>query len=106
MSPKASALLGYLQSHIGRDKGVTCAQIAVFINWSERDVRKFVSELREEGEAVCGHPANGYFIAETAGELNDSCQFLRSRAMHSLTLEARLRKISLPALLGQLNLNT
>ena len=35
-----------------------------------------------------------------------SCMFLRKRALHSLGLEAKLRKISLPALLGQLNLNT
>lgn len=106
MSPKASALLGILSGHIGADKGMTCEQLANFLNWKERDVRKFVSELRDEGEAVCGHPRRGYFIAETAGELDESCRFLRKRAMHSLGLEARLRKISLPALLGQLNLNT
>ena len=106
MSPKASALLAYLSAHIGADKGVTCKQIAAFIGWNERDVRTFVSELRDEGHAVCGHPRTGYFIAESPEELERSCNFLRMRALHSLGLEARLRKISLPALLGQLNLNT
>ena len=106
MSPKASALLAYLSAHIGADKGVTCRQIAAFIGWNERDVRTFVSELRDDGHAVCGHPRTGYFIAETDDELERTCKFLRARAMHSLVRESKLRKISLPALLGQLNLNT
>jgi biotin operon repressor len=106
MSPKASALLAYLSAHQGADKGVTCARVAAWFGWSERDVRKFTSELREQGHAVCGHPRSGYYIAETPAELEESCRFLRSRAMHSLTLEARLRRVSLPTLLGQLNLNT
>jgi hypothetical protein len=106
VTPKASALLAYLSSHIGADRGVSVEAIARFFNWQERLVRTLVTELREHGHAVCGHPRTGYFIAETAAELEGSCAFLRSRAMKSLTLEARLRRISLPDLLGQLKLTT
>lgn len=106
MHPKASALLVKLSCHLGAANGITCRVLAAWFNWTERDVRKYVSELREQGTAVCGHPRTGYFIANTSDELEASCRFLRARAMHSLTLEARLRKVSLPTLLGQINLNT
>ena len=59
-----------------------------------------------DGVAVCGTPETGYYIAATAAELDQTCAFLRSRAMRSLTLEARLRQIPLPDLLGQLHLRT
>lgn len=70
----------------------------------ERAVRKLVEELRHEGHPVCATPADGYFLAETAAELEETCAFLRSRAMTSLVQIARLRKLALPEYLGQLAL--
>lgn len=99
-------LLAYLAHHVGAANGATCAAIAGNLHTDERRVRALISELREEGVAVCGHPSTGYYIARTPEELERSCQFLRSRAMHSLHLEARLRRIPLPELLGQLHLET
>ena len=104
--PKASALLAYLSGHIGRGNGVSAKEIARWIGWPERDVRKYVTELRERGHAVCAHPKEGYYIAETAEELEHACAFLHGRAMQSLKLIARLRKVSLPDLLGQLRMAT
>ncbi len=95
-----------LATHIGKDKGVTAEALARALDIPARMVRHLVTELREEGVAVCGHPSNGYFIAETPEELNATCKFLRGRAMKSLELESRLRKIPLPDLLGQLHLKT
>lgn len=106
VSPKASALLAYMSSHIGRARGVGVEAIARFFNWEERLVRSLVTELREAGHAICGHPSDGYYIAETAEELESSCKFLRARAMKSLRIEARLRRMPLPDLLGQLKLAT
>ena len=71
-----------------------------------RHVRSLVSELRLEGIAICGHPRTGYFIAATAEELLETCAFLRARAMHSLVLESRLRRIPLGELLGQMRVPT
>jgi len=65
-----------------------------------------VSDLRDEGLAVCGTPRHGYYIAATPEELEETCAFIRKRAMHSLCLESRLRKIPLPDLLGQLHVPT
>jgi len=99
-------LLAALAGHIGRDKGITSAHLAALLDVPARRVRTMVSELRLEGEAVCGHPATGYFMAATAEEIEATCQFLRARAMHSLVLESRLRKLPLPDLVGQLKLRT
>lgn len=108
-----SAVLTVLSRHLGRESGVHIAQLVSEITGSyeldpgaERRVRTLVSELREDGVAVCAHPNKGYFIAETADELELCCEFLRSRAMHSLVIESKLRKLPLPDLLGQLRLKT
>ena len=108
--PSKTDLLAVLQSHRGRDRGVTAAYLAAVLNLplasGMRTVRDLVTELRNDSIAVCGHPASGYFIAETREELEETCQFLRSRAMHSLTLESKLRGLPLADLVGQLRLKT
>ena len=105
-APNKAHLAAYLQLHIGKDRGITAAAIAVALGVNERQVRVMVTELREDGVAVCGHPASGYFVAATPEELEETCAFLRSRAMHSLVLESKLRHVPLPDLLGQLRLKT
>lgn len=99
-------LLSALTNHIGKGRGIAAAHIAGRLDIPPRNVRALVTELREDGIAICGTPRDGYYIAETAEELEETCQFLRQRALHSLTLESRLRKIPLADLLGQLHLPT
>ena len=106
-------VLAALARHVGRDKGVRIQELVYEItgeilrsDGNERRVRAIVSDLREEGVAICAYPGDGYYVAGSAEELEQCCRFLRSRAMHSLVLESRLRKIPLPELLGQLRLNT
>ena len=95
-----------LQSHTGKRNGITAALLACELQINMRAVRQMITELREDGIAVCGHPADGYYIAANADELEETCNFLRQRALHSLTLESRLRHIPLPDLLGQMHLKT
>lgn len=92
------------QHHVGAARGVRARDLARALDCPERELRHAISQLREEGIAVCGTPASGYFIARDAEEVEACCAFLRSRALHSLHLEARLRRIPLPVLLGQLHL--
>ena len=106
MTAVRSDALAILQRHVGRLNGVTAAVLALDLDINERQVRHFVSELRLEGIAICGHPKTGYFIAANGEELEMCCAFLRSRAMHSLVLESRMRKLTLGELLGQLRLHT
>lgn len=104
--PHKTNVLSVLAMRIGAAKGIHVDELAMVCGISERDVRKAVSELREEGTAICARPATGYFIAGTAEELEECCLFLRGRALHSLYLESRLRKIPLADLLGQFHLPT
>lgn len=99
-------VLTTLSRHIGKGNGIGVKPLAAQLGIEERYTRKIISDLREEGHAVCGTPQNGYYIAANAEELQHTCEFLRSRALHSLTLESRLRKIPLIDLLGQLHLPT
>lgn len=100
-------VLNVLSRHVGRDKGINISALALAARVEERMARKLVSDLREDGIAVCAHPKTGYFIAETDAELDRYCiQFLQHRAMHSLRMISRLKKIALPDLLGQLHLKT
>lgn len=109
-------VLAALARHVGQENGVSVARLVVELTGTSitarahdahaRRVRALVSDLRVEGVAICAHPSDGYFIARTPEELQQCCSFLRSRAMHSLVLESRLRKIPLPELLGQLRLET
>lgn len=106
-------VLTVLSRHIGEARGIHITALVRELKGdllpdpvAERRARAIISELREEGVAVCGHPATGYYVAATAEELERSCQFLRSRAMHSLQIESRLRRIPLVDLLGQLKLPT
>lgn len=108
MKPTGDDLLRafYERGYRGAERGVSVDALAGLLNCQPRLVRRLVSEARHEGVPICGHPHTGYYIAETQEELLNTCAFLRARAMHSLVLESRLRKIPLPDLIGQLRLNT
>lgn len=95
-----------LSRHIGCGNGITAQAVAQLIDVPPRQVRHLVTELRMDGIAVCGTPRDGYYIAASGEELEATCQFLRSRAMHSLVLESRLRNVPLPDLIGQMKLPT
>jgi biotin operon repressor len=103
---RRSLVLTVLSRHIGSGNGISMRELAQQLDMLPRIVRQQISDLRDDGHAICGTPAEGYYIAETAAELQHTCEFLRSRAMHSLTLESKLRKIPLTDLLGQLHLPT
>lgn len=103
----AARLLARLaERHTGKARGIKAEQLAHDLGITERTLRALVSLLREGGTAISATPDTGYYIAETAAELEESCEFLRSRALHSLRMEAQLRRIPLPELLGQLHLET
>jgi len=105
-----SAVLEVMRKHIGQAKGIGIAGIVQAVTQSsttasaERHCRRIISDLREEGIAICGKPSTGYYIAATQAELEECCRFLRSRALTSLRLESRLRKMALPDLIQQLRI--
>lgn len=106
LTEQEAQVLAILHEHIGNKHGISAQALAWRAGVRERQLRALVSNLRERGVGICGTPSTGYFIAETAEEVEKTCQFHRDRAMHSLHIEARLRRIPLPDLLGQLKIPT
>lgn len=101
-----TALLNALSRHQGAKSGIGAKALAAELGVSPRILRKLISSCRDEdGQAICGTPSTGYYVAVTPEELRASCAFLEHRAMHSLRLLSRMKKVSLPALMGQLMLN-
>ena len=101
----APELLNILAFHQGRERGISAADLSRVAGINERHLRALISQLREEGIAICATPETGYFLAVTPEELGESCKFLHNRAMKSLRLASQMQKISLPDLFGQLLLN-
>lgn len=101
-----AALLNVMSKHLGRDQGISARYLSAVLGLSPRKLRQLISRLRlEDGAAICGHPSTGYFMAQTADELELCCAFLRHRALHSLQLLSRMTRTSMPDLVGQLKLN-
>lgn len=105
------SLLQALRSHIGRERGVTASELVREILGAsrpadERRLRDLVVELRLQGHHVCAHPSSGYFLAANPEELEETCAFLRARAMQSLQQCSRMQRISIPDLVGQMHLPT
>ncbi|WP_454908412.1 hypothetical protein [Variovorax gossypii] len=106
-------LLAELQSHIGKENGVHVDEMVRRItgqltdaDMHARRVRSLVTELRKQGFQICATPSEGYFVAATAEELDETCTFLYDRAMTTLMQISRMKGIAMPDLRGQLHLPT
>lgn len=93
-------------SHTGAQNSISGAALAAQMGIKPRTVRALVLRLRENAIAVCGSPETGYFIAATPDELEATCKLLQAHGIHQLTVAARMRKTTLPELLGQMTLST
>jgi biotin operon repressor len=106
-TPSHDQLLAVLsQHHIGRRNAISGKALAAQFGVGARTIRALVLKLREEAVAVCGRPETGYYIAATAEEVDATCKLLEAHGLHQLTVAARLRKTTLPELLGQMKLST
>ncbi|MBW8034190.1 MAG: hypothetical protein FVQ79_00550 [Planctomycetes bacterium] len=107
-----NSVLNALSNHIGKHRGVRARRLVYEItdrpstHCAERQLREVIVELRNEGQHICGHPGTGYFIAANDKELNETCQFLYGRSMTGLKQIARMKKVAVPDLKGQLRLQT
>lgn len=102
-------VLWALAMHCGETNGVRGCDLVREICGAtspglERQLRACIEALRLDGQHVCGHPASGYYLAETAEELDRTCQYLHDRAIKSIRQIARMRKVAEPDLRGQLRM--
>ena len=70
----------------------------------EREVRRVVKHLVEVHGFPIASCKDGFFIPVTPEEVERACRQLHRAAMSHLVRESRLRKKSLPELLGQMQL--
>ena len=75
----------------GAANGRSVETLAFMLDTTPRAVRKLREELIDEGVPVCAHPTTGYYIAATWEEVEATYDWLRSRAMHSLSIAKKLR---------------
>jgi len=105
-----SVLKSVMMDHVGSNRKVGMGELYEQIfgrPWSHRindtrDVRKLIEELqREEGRRICSD-SGGYWLAASGSELEAYLERQRRRALKILAKEAKIRRMELPALLGQL----
>lgn len=106
-------LLVQLAQHVGSSRTIGMGELyqAVFgepwrhrINDTRR-LRTIITELRRDGIPIVSMSSSaggGYYLASAGSELNGYCQRLRNQALKKLAMEARLRKMTLPDLMGQM----
>lgn len=106
-----TTILSILSGHKGRESAVSRSQLLQRVDdhcplfpVADREVRKIIKHLVESHGYWIGSCGKGYFMIETDEELLAACKYYHGYAMSLLHVEAKLRKMSLPALLGQLSL--
>lgn len=110
-------LLSALFEHVGKEHAVGMdvlyaevfgAKVPHKIN-DTKPLRKLITAVRRQGKAIastCSSNGGGYYIPRAGSELEDYlARMLHRPALRKLTLEARIRKVSLPELIGQMSLN-
>ena len=111
-----SKILMILSRHVGEEKAIDMWELysRVFgepytnkINHTRR-LRTLITALRQKGIPIGSTAAKnggGYYLVRDGSELDSYCGRLRRAALNKLAMEARLRKISMPELLGQMQMN-
>jgi hypothetical protein len=109
-------ILGVLSSHQGKARAIGMGELfeQVFGEpWTNRindtrKLRKLIREIKKEMAAPIGSTSaqtgGGYYLA-SGSELEDYCRRRRRAALRILSEEARLRRVALPELVGQMLLN-
>lgn len=105
-------LLKEMYKHIGEEKAVDMGVLHGRIfgkDWENkindtRPTRKLVDELQWEGVSIYSS-SDGYYMRGTESELDEYLSRYRRRALRILAKEAAMRKMTVPALLSQMQLN-
>jgi len=109
LDPTEAAVWRALSRRLGRAFAVQVAALAREVEIAPRQVQEVVHRLRvQHGMPIAsgaGKPA-GYYIPETSQEVEEFYHEQKSKALGTLAAAAAVKRTSLPALLGQLALET
>lgn len=59
-------------------------QLAEYIGLNSRDVRLIIQKLRDDGYPICATPEQGYWIARTSWDMDDTMSKLKSHIQNSV----------------------
>ena len=59
-------------------------QLSEYIGLNARDVRLLVQKLRDDGYPICSTPYNGYWMARTSRDMDDTMIKLKSHIKNSI----------------------
>ncbi len=105
-----------LSEHIGKENAVGMdvlhekifdEKVSHKINDTKK-TRQLITALRGQGRAIGSNSASnggGYYLPRAGSELNDYCNRIHRKALRALAMEAKIRKVSLPELIGQMSIN-
>ncbi len=110
-------LLMEMARHVGRSNMVGMGELyrAVYgKDWTNRindtrRLRKLIADCQADGVPICSvvsSTGGGYYLASAGSELTDYCTRLQDQALRKLAKVAKLRRVALPDLLGQLRLQS
>lgn len=64
-------------------------QLAEYVNLNARDIRLLIQKLRDDGYPICGTPYNGYWMARTSWDMNETMKKLQNHIVScQITLDA------------------
>ena len=59
-------------------------QLADYVGLKSRDVRLLIQKLRDDGYPICATPEQGYWIARTSFDMNDTMSKLKAHIQNSI----------------------
>jgi hypothetical protein len=109
-------LMVAMSRHIGRTRAIGMGELFEEIygeSWNHRindtrKLRKLIAETKEEGVPILSSPAHvggGYYLSGSDSEMDAFYAMRRKMALKILALEAKMRKLAMPELLGQIAMN-
>ena len=63
---------------------VNSKQLAEYAGLKSRDVRLLIQKLRDDGYPICATPEQGYWMARTSWDMNDTMSKLKAHIKNSI----------------------
>jgi hypothetical protein len=99
-------ICAFLGEHQGRENAVSRQELCDrFSNVDERTLRRTIKHLVTRHGHPIGSYSKGYFWATTPEEIREVIEYYRSYGLSCLYVAARLKKVPLRLMLGQLTLS-
>lgn len=108
LTSEEDVVLSYLKIlHVGAKRAIKQSELARCCHMDDRKLQlilKHLTETHHVGLASSVSPPYGVYLIDNEDEAIEYCKQLHNRALSTLRREAVIKRVTLPALLGQLSL--